>query len=139
MRKKTIVILFTVAIILCVHASIAEMPMLAWSAQCKGTSDCAGPSALAILGIVLAALSGITGSVLFFIAFIGTLIKQAKQQQWSWFVCTLLFSWITLVIYLIKVPEMEQPAMAVPQYQPFSPGRQDYPSPIERSSQYPQE
>lgn len=139
MRKKTLVILFTVAIILCVLAIIAETPMLGWSAQCKGTNVCGNPSAIAILGIVVAALSGIAATVLFFIAYIGTLIKQAKQQQWSWFVCTLLFSWITMAIYPIKVPEMEQPAMVMPQYQPSSPGLQDYSSPVDRPSQQPQE
>ncbi|MBO0783576.1 MAG: hypothetical protein J2P37_32600 [Ktedonobacteraceae bacterium] len=43
--------------------------------------------------------------VLGMIAWIGALVKQGKQEQWVWFVCTLLFSGIVLLIYLIAVPE----------------------------------
>jgi len=143
MRKKTIAILFTVGMILCALALIAKVPTNGWLAQCKGTSVCASPSPSVILAIVLTVLFGIASSVLLVIAHIGMLIKQAKRQQWGWFVCTILFSWITMLIYLIRVPEVDQSTMvdypARPQYEPYAPGLQQYPPQSERSMQQPQE
>lgn len=76
------------------------------------------------LGEVLMVAAG----VLYFITCIGALIKQAKQQQRVWLVCTLLFSPLCLWIYLLAVPEAPktlepvsaQPALPV--YQPYAQG-----------------
>jgi hypothetical protein len=142
MRKKTLVILYTIGSVLSVLALIAEIPIIVWSVQCSnGTSVCAGLPIPAILGIVLAALFILAGSVLLLIAWIGMLVKQAKQQQWTWFICTILFSWIAMLIYLIKVPEVKQPPMvAYPVMpQPYASGFQPHPPQGERSMQQPQE
>jgi len=45
---------------------------------------------------------------------VSALVKQVKQQQWAWFICTLLFGFfpifgdIYMLIYLITVPETSQ-------------------------------
>jgi hypothetical protein len=65
--------------------------------------------------------------VLLIIAWIGMMVAQAKRGQWGWFVCTLLFGWPTMVLYLIIVPEMTQtfqsnyaaPYSPVPPYQSY--------------------
>ncbi len=43
----------------------------------------------------------IIGGILSLVAWIGTLIATAKQGRWGWFVCTIIFSYITELIYLI--------------------------------------
>lgn len=74
-------------------------------------------------GIAIALL--LAGGIIELIGRIGMLIKQAKQQQWTWFVCTLLLGWVCMLIYLIVWPETPQPVMPtsvyVPQYQPMPP------------------
>lgn len=48
---------------------------------------------------------------------ISALVKQARQQQWVWFVCTLFFGFfpafgdIYMLIYLIAVPDIPQPPL----------------------------
>ncbi|SRR5258707_4579439 len=73
-------------------------------------------STLAVLGAVFSLLGTVAG----LIAWIGGLVKQARQRRWGWFVCTFLFGLLCLAIYLIVVPE-------VPSYRVYQPGRQrDY-------------
>lgn len=74
-------------------------------------------------------LFGLASTALLLTAWISMLIKQAKLQQWGWFVCTILFGWITMLIYLIAVPEMQQPAIAMFQYQAYAPGMPQYQQP----------
>lgn len=70
----------------------------------------------------------VAAGVLQIITWIGALIKQAKQQQWAWFVCTLLFSPLCLWIYLLAVPEapttpnLVSTQRAQPIYQPYAQG-----------------
>jgi len=55
-----------------------------------------------IVGISLFLL--IVGGVLLIIVDIDALIKTARLAQWTWFVFLLVFSGITLPIYLFVVP-----------------------------------
>jgi drug/metabolite transporter (DMT)-like permease len=101
MRKKTIGILYVLSILCSVVAVILFLVARFLGLQGVGT----GVSVL----LVLAA------SVLGVIAWIGVLIKQGKQEQWGWFICTLLFGGIVLLIYLIAVPE-NSPQLPLPGY-----------------------
>ncbi len=56
---------------------------------------------LALVGLALYAIAGI----LAFVAWIGALIKTAQLQRWGWFVCLIIFSGITMLIYIFAGPE----------------------------------
>lgn len=52
-----------------------------------------------------------TGALLFLIAallaviaWVGALIKTARLRRWGWFICLLLFSGITMLIYIFAGP-----------------------------------
>jgi len=57
-------------------------------------------SMLTGLGALLVAL----GSLLAFIAWLGALIKTARLGRWGWFVFLLIFSGITMLIYIFAGP-----------------------------------
>ena len=121
MRKKTIVILYVLSLVL---TGIAIVALMASSAPAASTSqNCYNSSGTAVSsstcdssGSELAFSAGLpfgmglllVGGVLGTIAWIGTLVKQGKQEQWGWLVCTLFFSGISTLIYLIVVPETPQ-------------------------------
>ncbi|HEV8192811.1 MAG TPA: hypothetical protein VGP82_15205 [Ktedonobacterales bacterium] len=60
-----------------------------------------GNAALALVSTLLFAVAGI----ITFIAWIGALIKTAQLQRWGWFVCLIVFSGITMLIYVFAGPE----------------------------------
>jgi hypothetical protein len=57
----------------------------------------------------------IIGGILSFVAYVGALIKTAMLGRWGWFVCLLLISGITMLIYIFAGPETR----AVPQMAPM--------------------
>ncbi len=71
-------------------------------------------SGLTALGALLFLIAGL----LSLIAWIGALIKTARLGRWGWFICLLLFSGISLLIYIFAGPtaRANQPASA--QYSP---------------------
>ena len=72
------------------------------STAADGTSTISGTgAAVALVGVVLYAIAGI----LAFVAWIGALIKTAQLQRWGWFVCLIVFSGITMLIYIFAGPE----------------------------------
>ena len=87
--------------------------------------DISGVMSGMLVGFGIAIAFLLAGGIIELVGRIGMLIKQAKQQQWAWFVCTLLLGWICMLIYLIVWPETPQPVMPtpvyVPQYQPMPP------------------
>lgn len=120
MRKKIVVILFILSnaffaacLIDVAVTSILASPVISSCSPNCTSQDLLGVPTILIGAIVLGTcyvvslLLGITVSL-------SALIKQAKQQQWTWFVCTLLFGFlpifgdIYLLIYLIAVPEISQ-------------------------------
>lgn len=118
MRKKTLVMLFILGLILeCVALVPVVMGIAAISSQCSN-GTCTTVPGLAIFGFILAGILSLAGTVLLAISWIGVLIKQAQRQQWAWFVLTILFSYITMVIYWIAVPE-SSPAMQQAYGQPY--------------------
>ena len=67
-----------------------------------GTTTLTGTGAtLALVGLALYVIAGI----LAFVAWIGALIKTAQLQRWGWFVCLIIFSGITMLIYIFAGPE----------------------------------
>jgi len=151
MRKKTIVILYILGLVLtgiAVVALVASSAAAAASSQScydtytdsyyNCTSYSSGTSTALGVGFLFGIGLSIVGGVLGTIAWIGVLIKQGKQEQWGWFVCTLLFSGITTLIYLIAVPETPQSLVPtyVPVYQPFQPPTQ-YQQPYQDPYQQP--
>jgi len=122
MRKKTLVTLFIVGSVLEILALIFWIiSIVAISSNCTN-GTCSSAPASAIFIIFLAGICSLAGTVLLAISWIGVLIKQAQRQQWAWFVLTILFSYVTMIIYWIAVPENPIPSMAQP-YQPPVPGR----------------
>ncbi|HEX4204421.1 MAG TPA: hypothetical protein VHZ51_09535, partial [Ktedonobacteraceae bacterium] len=63
-------------------------------------------------------ISGIVLYVLAFVAFtigwIGALINLARLREWTWFVLTILFSVVCLIVYLFAGPEAS-PTLKNPQ------------------------
>lgn len=134
MRKKTIAILFGVGfgigILAGIIIAIGAVSLGNAAASCDtSTSYCdtstamGGFSAFLVVGV----LAAIAASILELIARIAILIKQAQRQQWAWFICTLLFGEICMLIWLIVEPEV----LAMPQYAPIyqPPYRPDGPYP----------
>lgn len=80
----------------------------------------------------------LAGWVMLVVAWIGMMVVQAKQGQWGWFVCNLIFGWFTMVLYLMIVPEMSEPIRPtyMPPYQPISP-YQPYQQPMSPYQPYP--
>lgn len=52
------------------------------------------------IGALLVAL----GALLFVIAWFGALIKTARLGRWGWFICLLIFSGITMLVYIFAGP-----------------------------------
>lgn len=55
------------------------------------------------IGVILLAIGGILGVV----AWIGTLMATAKLKRWGWLICTIIFSHITELVYLIVGPGLQ--------------------------------
>ena len=119
MRKKTIVILFSVGFGLYFLGVLSVMvsAVVLSSAQqgCLPNCDPASTTGLIFL-MTMSGIVALAGYIMFMIAWIATLVKQAQRKQWAWFVCTLLFSGICMLIWLIVEPEVAQ--FVVPFYQP---------------------
>lgn len=60
-----------------------------------------GNPALLGVSIVLFVISGIIEVI----AWIGALVKTAQLGRWGWFICLLLFSGITMLIYIFAGPQ----------------------------------
>ena len=119
MRKKTLVILYLLGLVLASLGLVSELITSLATCPTSTASTCISVPGLAILVIVLGIISSGAGIVLVIIAWVRILMKQAQQQQWTWFVWTLIFSWIAMAIYLIKVPETLEPVQPAnaPRYQ----------------------
>ncbi len=140
MRKKTIAILFGLGFGIAVVATLFYAGGIAVFASAASSCDYSSYSTCDTSaesgGVVLTVLGGLlylAGAVLTTISWIAILIKQAQRQQWAWFVCTLLFSGICMLIWLIVEPEVPQVAY-VPVYQPVQPA---YPPAYPTDNPYP--
>jgi len=75
-----------------------------------GTVSAAGGTSFSILGLI-AILLLVVGGILAFVAWIGALIKTARLGQWLWFILLIVFSGITMLVYIFAGPT--KPAQAV--------------------------
>lgn len=71
-----------------------------------------GHPGLFFAGIAVSAVAGILG----LIAWVGALVRTAQLGRWGWFVCLIIFSGITMLIYVFAGPTMpaNQPVYAAP-------------------------
>ena len=128
MRKKTIAILFGLGFGISILAGImigaGAATIAAAATSCEASTTYCDPATttggLSIV-ILLGSLIAIAGSVLTMISWIAVLIKQAQRQQWAWFICTLLFSGICMLLWLIIEPEVPAAPQYVAMYQPGQP------------------
>lgn len=89
----------------------------------------------ALLGI--STVFFVVGGILSFVAYVGALIKTASLGRWGWFVCLLLISGITMLVYIFAGPETRPnqqmvpmgyaPQMPPPGYAPQMYPQQGYP------------
>lgn len=98
-----------------------------------------GPSLVMLGGLVLFLVGYIVGAV----AWVGALVRQGKRQQWGWFAGTLasglaagVLTSICMLIYLIVVPERQEP---LPNYLPMQPYQAGVPSYFPASAYQPGE
>lgn len=137
MRRKTIIRLYVFAL-LSLGGTVLTVLIFALIIRplVPVTNNFVIPTLITLVqyGLMIAFL--LAAFVLASISWIGALVRQGQQQQWGWFVCTLLFGGIVLLIYLIAVPE-SSPQLPVPgygqvyQYQPpmyYPPNQPFYPS-----------
>lgn len=166
MRKKTIMILFILSTVLGMGDIIGFVVLsILTVASCVSNCNSFDPARIAdgsLLDLLLASLGllfAAVGELLYLIAWIGSLVKQGKQQQWGWFTANLIswflgVGWIYMVVYLIAVPEtsmsttsaympLRQPVQPYSAYPPYPPQQpySAYPSyppqqPYSTSSQY---
>src|SRR5215831_20377598 len=137
MAKRTVGIFFIVSIIMGLVGAgliIGGLAGSTYTTTNNGSSynvqltSIANP-ALFVVGIVIASLSAIP----YLVAWIGALVNLARLQQWIWFVLTLIFQWIALLIYLIAGPTTPR-FQQYPQYMPPQP-QQNYPQPPQYNPQ----
>ena len=108
MRKKTIAIFLILSAVVMVAGIILFVVGLAGGTSVydpqTGTNQLTsiGNLPLFITGIVLYVLA----FVIFAIGWVGALINLARQQQWTWFVLMILFSVVTLIVYLFAGPQV---------------------------------
>ena len=132
MNKRTIGIFFIVSILMDLIGLGLLVGGLVGSTYTTSTNGYStntqvtnfGNLPLFITGVTLLSLSAIP----FLIAWIGALINLARLQEWVWFVLMLIFSWITLLVYLFAGPTTPR----VPQYAQYMPPQQpqNYPPPV---------
>lgn len=77
------------------------------TANSDGTVSAAGGTSFSILSLISILLL-VVGGVFALIAWIGALIKTAKLGQWVWFILLIVFSGITMLVYIFAGPT--QPA-----------------------------
>jgi hypothetical protein len=147
MTKRTIAIFFIVSILMDLIGLGLLVGGLIGSTYTTSTNGYStntqvtnfGNLPLFITGVILLSLSAIP----FLIAWIGALINLARLQEWIWFVLMLIFSWITLLVYLFAgptTPRVPQYAQYMPPQQPqnYPPPAQNYPPPPQNFSPPPQ-
>lgn len=97
------ILLYIVGIVLFVYGASGSdfnnLSNLAASGRLFISADMSNPLLTAI-GVLVVAL----GALLILISWIGALIRTAQLGRWGWFVCLLVLSGITLLIYVFGGP-----------------------------------
>jgi hypothetical protein len=112
---------------------VAAILLIAGLAGSTTTTDANGYTRVTSIGnpalFGIAIFLFVVGGIVGFVAYIGALIKMATLGRWGWFVCLLLISGITMLVYMIAGPETRPYAQVPPPMgyvpQPYPP--QGYP------------
>ena len=80
----------------------------------------------------IAAFLNLIGTILIFVALIGALVKTARLRRWGWFVCLLLFTFLTMLLYIFVGPQTRPGQQAAPGY-----AQSGYPQPGYPPQSYP--
>ncbi|WP_201360249.1 hypothetical protein [Dictyobacter formicarum] len=135
MRRKTLAILTLIGLglfLVSIGTIVVETAVNAVycsSPNCPLPSIPSTPPTWQIVVSIIGEVSILAAGVLQIIAWIGAMTKQAKRQQWTWFVCTFLFSPICLWIYLLAVPEALELVYIQPEQPIYRPYTQGYGAP----------
>jgi hypothetical protein len=118
MRKSVSRTLYLLAIVCSIGAAVlvflglngTTITALPSNASYTDVINSVNNPALLIAGVAVAAI----GSILALIAWIGALIRTAQLGRWGWFVCLLVLSGITMLVYIFAGPTTpaRQPAYA---------------------------
>jgi hypothetical protein len=103
MRKSLSRVLYLIGLVVVIVGGILEGVSLAGIHVNQTTGAITGaPNSvlLIVAGLLLA-----VGGILAFVAWIGALVKTAQLGRWGWFVCLIIFSGITMLIYIFGGPE----------------------------------
>ncbi len=73
------------------------------TSDANGTPSDAGTASFGILGLIAILLLAV-GGVLALVSWIGALVKTARLGQWLWFILLIVFSGITMLVYIFAGP-----------------------------------
>ncbi|HEY1352601.1 MAG TPA: hypothetical protein VGF67_23520 [Ktedonobacteraceae bacterium] len=108
MRKAVSRNLYLLALVLIIGAGVLAalgMQGLSLSALQNAPSTLSTLSSMHNPGLVLAGLAAlIVAGLLVLISWIGALVRTAQLGRWGWFVCLIVLSGITLLIYIFAGP-----------------------------------
>lgn len=146
MRKNTLWFLLALSALLLIIGIISYfltiIPFLMAARPASSPNASQSLATFPVAGFVFTFLCFTASGVVELVGRIGMLIKQAKQQQWAWFVCTLLFGWICQLIYLIVWPQPLRSVAAIqkhtPQRRPVQPQQHHSAQPQQHRSAQPQ-
>jgi hypothetical protein len=105
MRKSTSRWLYLGGIVIAIIATILLVVSLqgsSTSTSASGTTTVTsiGNPGLLSVSVILYVISGIIAAV----GWIGALVKTARLGRWGWFICLLLLSGITMLVYIFAGP-----------------------------------
>ena len=130
-------------------AILATILIVASFAGSQYTTDANGYTTLTSLGnpalLAISIILYVIGGIINLVAWVGALVKTAQLGRWGWFICLLLFSGITMLIYIFAGPEtpaVPQAAMGTyppPGYPQQGYPQQGYPQPGYPQGGYPQQ
>mgnify|MGYP001277198170 CR=1 FL=1 len=106
MRKKTIALFYIIGIVLFIIGLVVAGIGAASSVNVAADGTVTSTGAVSPLALVGAAIY-VIGGILTAVSWIGALIATGKLGRWGWFVCLILFSGITILIYLIAGPSVD--------------------------------
>jgi hypothetical protein len=118
MRKSVSRTLYLLAVVCAIGAAVlvflglngTTITTLPSNASYTDVINTVNNPALVIAGAAVAVI----GSILALIAWVGALIRTAQLGRWGWFVCLLVLSGITMLVYIFAGPTTpaNQPAYA---------------------------
>jgi hypothetical protein len=108
MERKTSRNLYLIGLLLIIVATVlfvvgGTAALAATTTNPDGTVNTSAGAGLGIM-VLIAIIVYVVGGILALIAWIGALIKTARLSQWLWFILLLVFSGITMLVYIFAGP-----------------------------------